>query len=42
MHDGKVVQSGTFGEFLHHPADAFVTSFINAQRTVPDAATVAA
>jgi osmoprotectant transport system ATP-binding protein len=42
LHDGKVVQSGTFGELLHHPADAFVTSFINAQRGVPDAATVAA
>jgi osmoprotectant transport system ATP-binding protein len=42
LHDGKVVQSGSFGELLHHPADAFVTSFINAQRGVPDAATVAA
>ena len=42
LHDGKVVQSGSFGELLHHPADAFVSSFINAQRGVPDAATVAA
>jgi len=42
LHDGKVVQSGSYGELLHHPADAFVTSFINAQRGVPDAATVAA
>jgi len=42
LHDGKVMQSGSFGELLHHPADAFVTSFINAQRGVPDAATVAA
>jgi len=42
LHDGKVVQSGSFGDLLHHPADAFVTSFINAQRGVPDAATVAA
>jgi hypothetical protein len=25
---------------LHSPADPFVTSFINAQRTVPDAADV--
>jgi osmoprotectant transport system ATP-binding protein len=41
LHHGKVVQSGTFGDMLHHPADAFVTSFINAQRGVPDAATVA-
>jgi osmoprotectant transport system ATP-binding protein len=42
LHDGKVMQSGSFGELLHHPADAFVTSFINAQRGVPDAASVAA
>lgn len=42
LHDGKVVQSGSFGELLNHPADAFVTSFINAQRGVPDAASVAA
>jgi osmoprotectant transport system ATP-binding protein len=42
MHDGKVVQSGSFAEFLQNPADAFVTSFINAQRGVPDAASVAA
>jgi osmoprotectant transport system ATP-binding protein len=42
LHDGKVVQSGSFGDLLHHPADAFVTSFINAQRGVPDAASVAA
>jgi osmoprotectant transport system ATP-binding protein len=42
MHDGKVVQSGSFTEFLQNPADAFVTSFINAQRGVPDAASVAA
>ena len=42
LHDGKVLQSGSFGELLHHPADAFVTSFINAQRGVPDAGSVAA
>jgi osmoprotectant transport system ATP-binding protein len=42
LHDGKVLQSGSFGELLHQPADAFVTSFINAQRGVPDAASVAA
>jgi osmoprotectant transport system ATP-binding protein len=42
LHNGKVVQSGSFGDLLHHPADAFVTSFINAQRGVPDAASVAA
>jgi osmoprotectant transport system ATP-binding protein len=41
LHEGKVVQSGTYAELLHHPADAFVTSFINAQRTLPEAAAVA-
>jgi osmoprotectant transport system ATP-binding protein len=41
LHQGAVVQSGTYGEFLRHPADPFVTSFINAQRTLPDAVEVA-
>jgi osmoprotectant transport system ATP-binding protein len=41
LHEGKVVQSGTYRELLLHPADPFVTMFINAQRTVPDAAEVA-
>jgi osmoprotectant transport system ATP-binding protein len=41
LREGKVIQSGSYGELLHHPADAFVTSFINAQRTLPDAAAVA-
>jgi osmoprotectant transport system ATP-binding protein len=41
LHAGKVVQSGSYGDFLRHPADPFVTSFINAQRTLPDAAEVA-
>jgi osmoprotectant transport system ATP-binding protein len=41
LHAGKVVQSGSYGDLLHRPADAFVTSFINAQRTLPDAAEVA-
>jgi osmoprotectant transport system ATP-binding protein len=41
LHEGRVVQSGTYAELLHHPADAFVTSFINAQRTLPEAAAVA-
>jgi osmoprotectant transport system ATP-binding protein len=40
LHEGKVVQSGSYGDLLHRPADAFVTSFINAQRTLPDAAEV--
>jgi osmoprotectant transport system ATP-binding protein len=37
LHEGKVMQSGTYRELLQHPADAFVTSFINAQRTLHDA-----
>jgi osmoprotectant transport system ATP-binding protein len=41
LHQGAVVQSGTYGELLRHPADPFVTSFINAQRTLPDATEVA-
>ena len=41
LHEGAVVQSGTYGELLRQPADPFVTSFINAQRTLPDAAEVA-
>ena len=41
LREGKVVQSGTYRELLLHPADPFVTSFINAQRTLPDAAEVA-
>jgi len=41
LHEGKVVQSGTYGELLRQPTDPFVTAFINAQRTLPDAAEVA-
>src|ERR1700723_4248946 len=41
LHEGKVVQSGTYRELLLHPAVPFVTMFINAQRTLPDAAEVA-
>jgi osmoprotectant transport system ATP-binding protein len=41
LHEGRIVQTGTYGELLRSPADPFVTSFINAQRTVPDAADVA-
>jgi osmoprotectant transport system ATP-binding protein len=41
LHEGRIVQSGSYGELLHHPADPFVTLFINAQRTLPDAAEVA-
>jgi osmoprotectant transport system ATP-binding protein len=41
LHEGKIVQSGTYRDLLQRPADPFVTAFINAQRTVPDAAEVA-
>jgi osmoprotectant transport system ATP-binding protein len=41
LHEGRVMQSGSYGELLRHPADPFVTSFINAQRTLPDATEVA-
>lgn len=32
MRDGRIVQHGTLDEFLDHPAEPFVTRFINAQR----------
>jgi osmoprotectant transport system ATP-binding protein len=38
LREGKIVQSGDYRDFLQHPADPFVTQFINAQRTLPDAA----
>ena len=41
LHEGKIVQSGTYRDLLLRPADPFVTAFINAQRTVPEAAEVA-
>jgi osmoprotectant transport system ATP-binding protein len=37
LHEGRMVQSGTYRDLLFHPANAFVTQFINAQRTLPDA-----
>ena len=41
LHEGTVVQSGAYGELLRQPKDPFVTAFINAQRTLPDASEVA-
>jgi osmoprotectant transport system ATP-binding protein len=41
LHEGKIVQTGTYSDLLHRPSDPFVTAFINAQRTLPDAAEVA-
>jgi osmoprotectant transport system ATP-binding protein len=31
---GRVVQRGTFGELLHHPAEPYVRQFIQAQRSM--------
>ena len=36
LHEGRVVQEGSYRELLLHPANQFVTQFINAQRTLPD------
>lgn len=41
LHEGKIVQTGAYRDLLLHPAEPFVTAFINAQRTVPDAAEIA-
>jgi len=41
LHEGRIIQSGAYRDLLHHPADPYVTQFINAQRTLPDAAAVA-
>ena len=41
LREGTVMQSGSYGDLLRQPADPFVTAFINAQRTLPDAAEVA-
>jgi osmoprotectant transport system ATP-binding protein len=40
LHEGRIVQSGSYGDLLLRPASAFVTQFINAQRTLPDAGDV--
>jgi osmoprotectant transport system ATP-binding protein len=37
LHEGKIMQSGTYRDLLRNPANPFVTQFINAQRTLPDA-----
>jgi osmoprotectant transport system ATP-binding protein len=37
LHEGKMVQTGSYRDLLLHPASPFVTQFINAQRTLPDA-----
>jgi osmoprotectant transport system ATP-binding protein len=37
LHEGRIVQTGTYRDLLLHPANPFVSQFINAQRTLPDA-----
>jgi len=37
LHEGKIVQSGSYGDLLLHPASPFVSQFIKAQRSLPDA-----
>jgi osmoprotectant transport system ATP-binding protein len=41
LHEGKVLQSGTYQDLLQNPSSSFVTAFINAQRTVTDTAEAA-
>lgn len=41
LHEGKILQTGTYRDLLRHPTSAFVSQFINAQRTVPDAGELA-
>lgn len=41
LHEGRVIQSGAYRELLRAPADPFVSAFINAQRSLPDASEVA-
>jgi osmoprotectant transport system ATP-binding protein len=36
LHEGRIVQSGTYRDLLLDPANPFVSQFINAQRTLPD------
>jgi osmoprotectant transport system ATP-binding protein len=37
LHNGQIVQTGSYRNLLSRPANSFVTLFINAQRTLPDA-----
>jgi osmoprotectant transport system ATP-binding protein len=40
LHEGRVLQTGSYRDLLLSPASDFVSQFINAQRTVPDASEV--
>jgi osmoprotectant transport system ATP-binding protein len=32
LKDGRILQTGSFEDFLHRPADPFVTKFVDSQR----------
>ncbi|MDB5352110.1 MAG: transporter ATP-binding protein [Planctomycetota bacterium] len=34
LREGRIVQQGTISDLIHHPAEPFVTQFINAQRSL--------
>jgi osmoprotectant transport system ATP-binding protein len=38
LRDGQVVQIGTLADLVRRPADGFVTTFVNAQRSPLEAA----
>jgi osmoprotectant transport system ATP-binding protein len=40
LHEGRIVQAGSYRDLLLRPASPFVSQFINAQRTLPDAAEI--
>jgi len=37
LHNGRVLQDGSLGDFRRHPADTFVEQFVQARRELPDA-----
>lgn len=41
LHEGKIIQTAPYQDLLQRPADPFVTAFINAQRTLPEAVEIA-
>jgi len=36
LHEGRIVQSGSYRDLLQHPASPFVSQFIKAQRSLPE------
>lgn len=36
LHQGKIIQTGTYEDFVRHPKEDFVEFFINANRGLPD------